>query len=95
MTEAPTKMKDVPSNAVSSLKTKNAARLGASAVPMLQPRNPTAVTRVICAANTLALIRRVRICFLICFGQMSDEGGLPSFYRIPGSWVPRIWATSP
>jgi hypothetical protein len=33
----PTKINAVPSNAVSTRKTKNAARLGASAVPMLHP----------------------------------------------------------
>jgi hypothetical protein len=46
ITADPTKMNDVPSNAVKIRKTKNPARFGASAVPMEQPRKATAVTRV-------------------------------------------------
>lgn len=40
----PTKMKAVPSNAVRTRNTKKAAKLGANAVPMLHPKNNTAVT---------------------------------------------------
>ncbi len=47
MTEAPTKMNDVPSNAVRRRNAQKAPRFGDSAVPMLQARNPTAVIRVI------------------------------------------------
>ena len=47
MIAEPTSKKDVPSKAVRMRKTKNAARFGARAVPMLLARNPTAVTIVI------------------------------------------------
>ena len=43
----PTSRKDVPSKAVRMRNTKNAARFGASAVPMLLARKPTPVTIVI------------------------------------------------
>jgi hypothetical protein len=43
----PTRMKAVPSKAVKIRKMKNAARLGARAVPILHPQNSTAVAWLI------------------------------------------------
>lgn len=43
----PTRRNAVPSKAVRIRKTKKAARLGAKAVPMLQPQKRTAVVQVI------------------------------------------------
>lgn len=42
----PTRMKDVPSNAVKMRNMKKATRFGASAVPMLQTKNRAAVVRL-------------------------------------------------
>ena len=42
----PTRINAVPSKAVRTRKTKKAARLGASAVPMLHPQNRIEVTRL-------------------------------------------------
>jgi hypothetical protein len=46
ITAEPTRMNEVPSKALRIRKTKNAARLGDSAVPMEHPKKSIAVTMV-------------------------------------------------